>query len=673
MKKGIYSLFLLLAVGCSSSYEVDTINSSPQSVTAHFEEASSRLYIDQNKLYWNNSDEISLFPSRAANTKYRYNGETGSRKAEFDLVSGSGSGSALSCNYAVYPYSDSNAISADGVIEYTFPKEQEYVENSFGRKANVMVAATNDASDTSLQFKNAVGYLKLSLYGNNVTVKSIKITGNKSEKLAGNATIKALYGQDPVVTMSSSASSEITLNCGDNGVKLGSTASTATTFWLTLPPTTFTKGITLTVTDVNGNTFEQKTTAKLEIARNTIQPMDPLEITHQAAVNNVLPAWSEGYLDIHFINSGRGECCFYILPDGTTLLVDAGEIKKSYDASSTSEDAAVAQRPNTSTRPYMVYAKYIKHFAPYGAYIDWCAPSHFHIDHIGSADMATASASAANGGYKKAGLTALYDEIDYRNILDRAYPDYPTEDGDILAIDDFGEEWAKFVRWGVNNSKFTAARFAVGEEQITLKYNKSKYSNFRIFNICANGRVWQKKNDGSSYVRKLTLEAKNGNNPSSCGFHLSYGQFDYIACGDLTSAPQNCIAYYVRDFIGDGHFDAFKCHHHFSSNAWGSQMDAVDNFFEPRVITNNSLFVKHNDPTELGSVMNSSWDKDFFATNLHPKYISANSTLVNKISGYNGHIVIRVKPGGGEYNVYMLDDTNFEYRIKSIHGPYTSK
>ena len=102
-------------------------------------------------------------------------------------------------------------------------------------------------------------------------------------------------------------------------------------------------------------------------------------------------------------------------------------------------------------------------------------------------------------------------------------------------------------------------------------------------------------------------------------------------------------------------------------------MDAVDNFFEPRVITNNSLFVKHNDPTELGNVMNSSWDKDFFATNLHPKYISANSTLVNKISGYNGHIVIRVKPGGGEYNVYMLDDTNFEYRIKSIHGPYTSK
>lgn len=668
MKKGIYSLLLLLAVGCSSSYEVDTNYSDPQSVTAHFEESSARLYIEENKLYWSSGDEISLFPSRAANTKYRYNGETGNRKAEFDLVSGGGSGSALNCNYAVYPYSDSNAISADGVIEYTFPKEQEYVENSFGSKANVMVAATNDASDTSLQFKNAVGYLKLSLYGNNVAVKSIKIAGNKSEKLAGNATIKALYGQDPVVTMSSSASSEITLNCGDNGVKLGSTASTATTFWLTLPPTTFTKGITLTVTDANGNTFEQKTTAKLEIARNTIQPMDPLEITHQAAVNNVLPAWSEGYLDIHFINSGRGECCFYILPDGTTLLVDAGEIKKSYDASSTSGEAAVAQRPNTSTRPYMVYAKYIKHFAPYGAYIDWCAPSHFHIDHIGSADMATASASAANGGYKKAGLLALFDEVSYKKILDRLYPNYiTTDDGTVTSMNgELSSDYKKFVEWGISKNMFTADCFTVGEEQITLQYNKSAYKNFRIFNICANGNVYNR-----SGVKNYHTE--NGN-PASCGFHLKYGDFDYIACGDLTSSPQNQVSYYVRDFIGEDKFEAFKCHHHLSSNAWGSQMQNDNNFFEPQVIVSNSLFRKHCDPSLISTyITGESWYNSFFATNLHPKYISANSTLVNKISGYNGHIVIRVKPGGGEYNVYMLDDTNFEYRIKSIHGPYTSK
>ncbi|MBQ5691486.1 MAG: hypothetical protein IIV24_08330, partial [Alistipes sp.] len=55
-------------------------------------------------------------------------------------------------------------------------------------------------------------------------------------------------------------------------------------------------------------------------------------------VGTVLPSWSEGCLDIHFINSARGECCFYILPDGTTLLVDAGEVGDS--------ETSVPQRPN---------------------------------------------------------------------------------------------------------------------------------------------------------------------------------------------------------------------------------------------------------------------------------------------------------------------------------------
>ena len=416
IKKSLYTLIILLTASCSSSYEVDTISNDPQSVTAHFEESSARLYIEENKLYWHNADQISLFPCRGDNVQYEYKGETGSRKALFELVSGSTSGSSLSCNYAVYPYSALTSIASNGEISYSFSSSQSYAEDSFDSKANVMVAATAGSDCYTLQFKNVVGYLKLSLYGNDVTVKSINIAGNKSEKLAGNATIKAQYGQDPIVTMPDNATKTITLNCGE-GVKLGSTAETATTFWITLPPTTFTKGITLTVTDANGNIFEKKTTAQLSIIRNAIQPMEPLEVTHQVAVNNVLPAWSEGYLDIHTISSGRGECCFYILPDGTTLLVDAGEIKNSYNASSTSTDAAVAQRPNTSTRPYMVYAKYIKHFAPYGAYIDWCAPSHFHIDHIGSANMATETAAA---GYKKSGLTALYDEIDYKNILDRA-------------------------------------------------------------------------------------------------------------------------------------------------------------------------------------------------------------------------------------------------------------
>lgn len=39
-----------------------------------------------------------------------------------------------------------------------------------------------------------------------------------------------------------------------------------------------------------------------------------------------LPVWKEGYLDLHHINTGRGSAAFYVFPDGTTLLLDAGEM-----------------------------------------------------------------------------------------------------------------------------------------------------------------------------------------------------------------------------------------------------------------------------------------------------------------------------------------------------------
>ena len=53
------------------------------------------------------------------------------------------------------------------------------------------------------------------------------------------------------------------------------------------------------------------------------------------AVGQVLPPWQTGYLDIHHINTGHGDAAFYIFPDGTTMLLDAGEslpfAKNSFD------------------------------------------------------------------------------------------------------------------------------------------------------------------------------------------------------------------------------------------------------------------------------------------------------------------------------------------------------
>jgi hypothetical protein len=43
-----------------------------------------------------------------------------------------------------------------------------------------------------------------------------------------------------------------------------------------------------------------------------------------AQTGSPLAPWMPGSLDIHQISTGRGNAALFILPDGTTMLVDAG-------------------------------------------------------------------------------------------------------------------------------------------------------------------------------------------------------------------------------------------------------------------------------------------------------------------------------------------------------------
>src|SRR6478736_7035573 len=97
-----------------------------------------------------------------------------------------------------------------------------------------------------------------------------------------------------------------------------------------------------------------------------------------------LPAWQSGYLDLHHISTGRGDVAYYIFPDGTTMLFDAGE-ENPLDPRTTSARNTII-RPNDSKKPYEWIAAYIKQVAPVSRkpIIDYAVLSHFHEDHMGS-------------------------------------------------------------------------------------------------------------------------------------------------------------------------------------------------------------------------------------------------------------------------------------------------
>ena len=236
---------------------------------ATIDDESTRTFVDEKiRLRWTEGDLISLFEGTTRNKQYKFLGETGDNAGDFeDITTGFGSGNDIDCYYAIYPYSSTTKLHEDGYITYTFPAEQNYAENSFGLGANPMVAVTGGLDDFDLCFRNAAGYLRLYLYGDDVAVKSIKIEGNNSEPLAGKAYITPEFGGFPATEMDETATTSVTLNCVE-GVKIGSTAEASTPFWVVLPPTVFTDGFTLSITNSNDEVFTKSFSSKISIERN---------------------------------------------------------------------------------------------------------------------------------------------------------------------------------------------------------------------------------------------------------------------------------------------------------------------------------------------------------------------------------------------------------------------
>ena len=58
-----------------------------------------------------------------------------------------------------------------------------------------------------------------------------------------------------------------------------------------------------------------------------------------------------------------------------------------------------------------------------------------------------------------------------------------------------------------------------------------------------------------------------------------------------------------------------------------------------------------------------------YCTSVGEEQLAADPESYKKCAEVSGHIVIRVAPGGKEYMVYSLDDTDSKYRVKKIVGP----
>lgn len=391
-----------------------------------------------------------------------------------------------------------------------------------------------------------------------------------------------------------------------------------------------------------------------------------------ARVGEPLPPWREGELDIHHINTGRGESQVLILPDGTGLLIDM--------SGKTSEQAPflLPSRPDASRPPGEWVARHVRRVLPAGRdKLDYALISHFHGDHMGS--ITPDSPWSANG-YQLSGITEVAESLPVAKVIDRGWPryDYPVQLSNPTM-----DNYCRFLDWQIRNTGLVVEAFQPGRnDQIALMHTRNAYPKFEIRNLYASGRVWTGEGVSTrSLFPALDDIAQNdhpGENKQSIALRVRYGAFDYYTGGDLSAVDEETVIEpvawkNVEPVVANacGPVDVMKANHR---GSWDANSIPFLAALRPRVIVVPSRADGHPAVSTYKRMTSQEvWtgERDIFITNVSDA--TARTTYgVDKAASVQGHVVIRVERGGAQYRVLVLDDADEAMRIKAVHGPYMS-
>ncbi|MEL1263342.1 hypothetical protein [Pseudoxanthomonas putridarboris] len=397
-------------------------------------------------------------------------------------------------------------------------------------------------------------------------------------------------------------------------------------------------------------------------------------------VGKSLPAWSKGELDIHHINTGRGDAVFLLLPDGTSLLSDA--------SGKTVEQApfSLPTKPDASHPPGTWVARYVQRVLSSRALpersrrqLDYFMLSHFHGDHMGA--IVPDSPLAPNGAYQLSGITEVAEHLHVAKIIDRGWPtyDYPAPIKNPTV-----DNYRKFLDWQIVRQGLEVERFQPGRnDQIKLLHDAGSYPDFEIRNIYTNGVVWTGKDSGTRSlfpsVRDLAPADYPIENTLSLVFRVSYGKFDYFHGGDLSNNdaetafdPPAWKNVETPVALAAGAVDAMKANHH---GSWDANSIGLLGNLKPRVIVVTSRAEGHpaiNAWKHMTSKDVWPGERDIFVTNVAPATAATTYGIEETAKSTQGHVVIRVAAGGASYRVFVLDDDDEEMRVKAVFGPYAS-
>lgn len=248
-------------------------------------------------------------------------------------------------------------------------------------------------------------------------------------------------------------------------------------------------------------------------------------------------AEDDGHLDIYFIDVEGGACTLFVTPTGESLVIDSGY-------------------PDNNGRDLNRILHVVRDVAGL-KHIDHAAVTHWHRDHYGN-------------------HAALTTQIQIRNFWDRGIPDALAED------DLFVTRVSDYRSASQNNSKTLKAG-----DRLSIKPGKTPLA---IQIVTASRDVIPNAGKPNPYANlHEPLPEDTSDNAASLSFLLTFGQFRFLCCGDLT---WNIEAKLMTPNNPIGQVDMFMVTHH---GLPSSNNPVLVRAVDPRVA------VMCNGPTKGGS------------------------------------------------------------------------
>jgi beta-lactamase superfamily II metal-dependent hydrolase len=408
---------------------------------------------------------------------------------------------------------------------------------------------------------------------------------------------------------------------------------------------------------------------------NTDHPFELARFLDTLDTGKSLPEWQKGYLDIHHIHTGRGVAAFAIFPDGTTLLVDMGDMSETQTRVLSHRNSPLL--PNYSKTPAQWVADYIQQFHPKKerSNLDYALISHYHGDHFGETDQYRKI--EPQGGYQLTGITELGSILPISVLIDRGFS-YPIDLKNEAVCKKFNldvkndetmsmlDSYWKFIDYKGKTNGMIHQELNIGDEnQISLKNAGSEFKNFKVMGLFANGQI---KNSKGEIISRFKEGSYPGENPLSVGIKINYGDFDYYTGGDINGVNEfgeedtTSVEYRYGPLIGE--VDVATLNHHGNRD---SQSKGFVSALHPKVWVDQAWSSDHPGDDVLkriGSEKLYPGERDIFSTGLlKANHLVIGGNVDRLFKALSGHIVVRVYPSGEKYSVFVLNDKTISRNI----------